>query len=164
MLDAPEILFTDFLKDEDQVQKESKSPLLRAWKGVPGYEHYRIARAPDFTLPEWLENEIDAKDLERAINDPYASGPMSGASGLAAIIIDKRISEPKRFSCVVFISRPSNRFDLYWIFKNEDLSHFTMGRHSGDVYLLELRDDRTRRICDLQFSLKQKRWACEFYN
>jgi hypothetical protein len=164
MLEAPEILFTDFIKREDQVENESKSPLLRAWKRVPGYEHYRIARAPDFKIPEWVEKERYWGDVERALDRPYDSGEMSGASGLAAIIIDKRISDPKRFSCVVLISRPSKRYDVYWIFKDEDLSHFTMGRHSGDIYLSEFLDVGTSRSCGLQYSRKLKRWACEFYS
>jgi len=163
MLDAPEIPLIDFLKQQDQVEKESHSPLVRAWKRVPGYDHYRLARAPDFKIPEWVEKEIDGRDIERAISYPYESGEMSGAEGLSVIIIDKTISDLKRFSCVVFISRPANRYDLYWIFKNEDLSHFTMGRHSGDVYLLELRDDKTRHLCDIQYSRRQRRWACDFY-
>ena len=162
--DAQETLFTDFLKQEDHVERESQSRLVQAWQRVPDYQLYRIARAADFRIPEWVKRERYWIDVERALDRPYDFGEMSGASGLAAIIIDRRISDPKRFSCVVFIVRPSKRYDGYWIFKDEDLSHFTMGRNSGNVYLSEFRDDGTERSCTLQYSGKQKRWACELYD
>jgi len=163
MVDAPEIAVAEFLREEDQVKKENESPLVRTWKKVPGWTNYRLARATDFRMPEAIEKENYWSDVERALDRSYDSGEMGGANGLAVIIIDKTTSALQRFSCVVFISRPGNRYDLYWIFKNEDLSHFTMGRHSGDVYLWEHRDDGGSRVCDIQYSRKQKRWACEFY-
>jgi hypothetical protein len=163
MLDAPEITVAEFLKEEDDVDRESEAALLRTWKRVPDSTSYRLARSTDFIIPEWVGKERYWSDVERAINHASVRGETSGAKGLAVIVVDKRLSPPQRFSCLVFVSRPGNRYDLYWIFKNEDLSHFTMGRHSGDVYLSEYREDGTTRVCDIQFSRKQKRWACEFY-
>jgi len=163
MLDAPEIAVTDFLRQQDQVNDDSQSPLVRTWKRVSGWKNYRLARSTDFRIAKWVEKEPFAQDVERRINHAYEGGEMSGATGLAVIVIDKTISAPQRYSCVVFISRPGNHYDLYWIFSNEDLSHFTMGRHSGDVYLDEYREDGSTRLCDIQYSRKQKRWACEFY-
>jgi hypothetical protein len=163
MLAAPEITVTEFLLERDQVKQPSQSSLLRAWKTIPGWNHYRLARSTDFNVPEWVQKDERWRDVERQINDPYQEGEMSGAEGLAAIFIDKTISDVKKYSCVVFISRPPNRYDVYWIFKNEDLSRLIMARHSGDVYLNEYRDDGTNRVCDIQYSYKQKRWACEFY-
>ena len=70
---------------------------------------------------------------------------------------------PECFSVAVLIKRPANRYDLYWIFQNADLTHFNMGRHSGDVYLIEYTNDEKTHVCDLQYSRKLKRWACDFY-
>jgi len=162
ILDAPEITVSEFFAMEDDIEGQ-KTSLMSAWRKIPGWKRYRIARSTDFRIPAWVEKEDYRQDVERAINHAHASGEMSGAQGLALIVVDKTISDAKRYSCVVFISRGKKLYDLYWIFKNEDLSHFTMGRHSGDVYLKEYRDDQTTRLCDIQYSRKQKRWACEFY-
>jgi len=162
MLGAPEITVSEFFGMPNEIEVETP-PLMRAWRKVPGWKRYRIARSTDFRIPAWVEKENNRQDVERAINHAYEAGEMSGAQGLALIVVDKTILDAKRHSCVVFISRGKNRYDLYWIFKNEDLSHFTMARHSGDVYLKEYRDDQTTRVCDIQYSRKQKRWACDFY-
>ncbi len=156
---TPDISVTEFLKQADMAEKENQSSLVRTWKRVPAYDHYRVSRPGDFRLPKWVEKEAYWSDIERALDHPSDFGEMGGAEGLALIIVDRTVSDAKRFSCVVFISRPGNRYDLYWIFHNEDLSHFTMGRHSGDVYLWEHRDDGTSHVCDIQWSRKQRKWA-----
>jgi hypothetical protein len=163
MLDSPEITVSEFLGKEDDVEGEKQTPLMRTWRKVPGWKNYRVARSTDFRIPAWVEKEDNWQFVERAINDAHESGEMSGAHGLALIVVDKTISDAKRHSCIVFIARAETRYDVYWIFKNEDLSHFIMSRHSGDVYLKEYRDDQTTRVCDIQYNRKQKRWACEFY-
>jgi hypothetical protein len=95
MLDAPEITVSEFLGMENDIEGE-KPPLMRAWSKVPGWKNYRIARSTDFRIPAWVEKEDNRQFVERAINDAHESGEMSGAQGLALIMVDKTISDAKR--------------------------------------------------------------------
>jgi hypothetical protein len=112
MLDPPEITVTEFLRQQDQAKNYRQSSLVGAWKTVPNWNHYRWARSTDFKMPEWIQLEGHWRDVEREINDPDEDGEMGGAHGLAAIFIDRTVSDSKGFSCVVFIFRPGNRYHI----------------------------------------------------
>lgn len=133
------------------------SGMLRAWRRVPNYQNYRMVETADLTIPGETGDEH-----ARSWSHDY--GELSGAYGLALFVVDKAISSPDRFSVAVLVKRPNERYDLYWTYQKKDLSHFIMGRHSGDVYLEEHSDDGKTHVCDLQYSRKQNRWACEFYD
>ena len=123
-----------------------------------------MVEASDFRIPEWVSRERYWSDVERATGWSHDYGELSGAYGLTLFMINRKATFPNWFSVAVLIRRSANRFDLYWIFQNADLTHFNLGRHSGDVYLIEYTNDGKTHVCDLQYSRKQKRWACEFYN
>lgn len=137
------------------------SGLLKAWKRQPGYQNYRMVEASDFRIPDWVRRDQYWPDVERATGWSSDYGEMNGAWGVVLFMVQRTATFPKWFSVAVLIKRPGNRFDLYWIFQNADLTHFNLGRHSGDVYLLEYTDDGKTRSCDLEYSRQQGRWACE---
>ena len=138
--------------------------MLRAWKQAEDYKNYRMVEASDFRIPDWVSHEYYASDVERATGWSHDYGELGGAYGLVLFMVDKTLAFPNCFSVAVLIERPARRYDLYWIFQKADLSHFTMGRHSGDVYLSKYDEDAKTHVCDIQYSRKQRRWACEFYN
>lgn len=164
ILNTPGRSVADCIKQIPFLEAGERSGMLRAWKKYPGYQNYRMVEAPDFRIPEWVSHEYYASDAARATGWSHDYGELSGAYGLVLFMVDKTLPYPNRFSIAVLIRRPANRFDLYWIFQGADLTHFTMGRHSGNVYFSEYADDRKTRACDIQYSRKQNRWACEFYN
>lgn len=136
--------------------------MLKAWKSHPGYRNFRMVEPPDFRIPEWVSREHYARDVERAIGWSHDYGELDGAYGVVLFMIDKTVNDSNRFSLAVLIRRPGNRFSLHWVFEKMDLSRVTLNRNSGDAYLMEYRDDRTTRSCDIQWSRKLNRWACEF--
>jgi len=154
----------DCIEEIPFLEKRERSGLLKAWKKVPGYRNYRMVEASDFRIPDWASREYYAGDVERATGWSHDYGELSGAYGLALFTLNTTANYPNCFAVAALIKRTSDKFDLYWIFQNADLSHFNMGRHSGDVYLIEYGDDGKTHVCDLQYSRKQRRWACEFYN
>lgn len=135
--------------------------MLKAWKSHPGYHRFRMVEPPDFRIPEWVSREYYARDVERAVGWSHDYGELGGAYGVVLFMIDKAVTDTNRFSVAVLIRRPGNKFNLYWIFERVDLSRVTLNRHSGDAYLHEYRDDGTTRSCDIQWSRKLQRWACE---
>ena len=117
--------------------------LLRAWRRVPDHDHYRIAQTYDFGEPRM----------------PHEYGEIAGAYGLAAFIVDKTRTAD-RFSLVVFIRRPANRFDVYWIYRNMDLSKYAMSRASGDIFVEYPGPDGNRTVCEIQWEKKSGKWGC----
>ena len=118
---------------------------MRAWVRVPNHDRYRVARVSDF------ENPIMTNDY----------GEMAGAYGLAALIVDRTLATPNRFSLVIFIERPANRYDIYWVYQNMNLSKYRMSRASGNLYVDEVRDDGTRAVCKIEWDRNERRWACK---
>ena len=154
----------DCIKEIPFLEATERTGLLKAWKKVPGYGNYRTVTASDFRMPDWVSREFYAGDVERATGWSHDYGELSGTYGLALFTLNRKANYPNCFGVAVLIKRTSDKFDLHWIFQDADLTHFNMGRHSGDVYLSEYGDDGKTHVCDLQYSRKQRRWACEFYN
>jgi hypothetical protein len=134
---------TQFITELPTVDKEQRLGLSRAWSRVPNNAHYRIAHFSDFGKPTMT----------------YDYGEMAGAYGLAALVVDKTLTEAK-FSLVIFIERPAGRYDIYWIYRNLDLSKYGMNRASGDIFVDYVNSDGTRGVCEIQWDRKQRRWAC----
>jgi len=162
--DHPGQSVTDCIEEIPFLKATERSGLFKAWKKVPGYRNYRMVETPDFRIPDWVSREYYAGDVERATGWSHDYGELNGTYGLALFTFNRRANYPNCFGVAVLIRRTSDKFDLYWIFQDADLTQFNMGRHSGDVYLTEYGDDGKTHVCDLQYSRKQKRWACEFYN
>ena len=127
------------------MEKEKRAGMLRTWDRVPDSNHFRVGNKSDFENPFLT----------------YDYGEMAGAYGLALLIVNKTIPNAQRFSLVIFIERPANRYDIYWIYRDMDLSKYRMSRASGDIYVDEVRKDGTRGVCEIQWSKKQRAWTCQ---
>ena len=125
------------------LKKGERLGLLRAWTRIPQHDNYRAANASEF------ENSFLIHEY----------GEMAGAYGLAALIVDKT-HDADRFSLVIFVRLPANRYDLYWIYRNMDLSKYRMSRSSGDIFVEYPLEDGTKGICEIQWNRKQRRWSC----
>jgi hypothetical protein len=134
---------TEFIKELPMVEQEERLGMLRAWTRVPNNDRYRLAQAREFTNRSMI----------------YDYGELAGAYGLAALIVDKTLNAD-RFSLLIFDRRPANRFDVYWIYRNMDLSKHSMSRASGDIFVDEVREDGTKGVCEIQWDRKKRRWAC----
>lgn len=131
----PNITVSQFLtSDFDPVDEGERAALLRAWKKVPAHENYEI------------------------LQDVY--GEIAGAHGLALIIADKSLNRSTQFSLIVFIRRPENKYDLYWIYKNENLSRVSLSRVSGDIFVSGFREDGSSLNCEIAWSRKDNKWTC----
>ena len=135
----------DLVKQLPFIGKEKSAGMLRAWAHVPNNDHYRVARRSDF------EDSFLIHDY----------GEMAGAYGLATLIVDKTIAGAERSSLVIFIERPANRYVTYWIYRNMDLSKYTMSRSSGDIVVDEVRTDGTRSVCEIQWERGERSWTCK---
>ncbi len=127
------------------MEKEKRAGILRAWDHVADYHNFRVANKSDFENPFLT----------------YDYGEIAGAYGLALLIVNKTIPSVQRFSLVIFIERPANRYDIYWIFRDMDLSKYSMTRASGDIFVDEVRKDGTRAVCQIEWSKKQREWTCQ---
>ncbi len=127
------------------MEKEKRTGMLRAWDHVANYNNFRVANKSDFENPFFT----------------YDYGEMAGAYGLALLIVNKTIQSIQRFSLVIFIERPANRYDIYWIYRDMDLSTYRMTRASGDIFVDEVRKDGTRGVCQIEWSKKRREWICQ---
>ena len=152
---------TDVIAQIPFLEKPKKSALLRLWKSVPDHEHYRAVEPNDFNIPHWVEKEFYWGDVARSTGWSSDYGEMSGAYGFIIFMVNKSITDMNRFSVLVFIERPGNRYTMHWIFRDKDLSRVNLRRHSGNVYFQEFREDGTTHSCDVQWDRKQGRWACD---
>lgn len=143
------------------LEKSKQTSLLRTWTRIPNHKAYRAVRPSDIKIPSWVKQEYYWGDVARGIGWASDYGEMSGAYGLIVFVVDKSIVDANRFSLVAFIERPGNRYTIHWIKQNEDLSRVLLGRHSGNVYLVEYLEDRKRRFCDVQWTSTTRKWGCE---
>jgi hypothetical protein len=139
----PDKSVTELITALPFLEKAERLGLLRAWARVPQHNDYRAARASEF------ENPFVTHDY----------GELAGAYGLAALVVDKT-RNADRFSLVIFVRRPANRYDLYWIYRNMDLSKYRMSRASGDIFVHYPRENGTSGVCEIQWDRNERRWAC----
>ena len=139
-----EMSLIELIKQWPFLEKEKREGMLRAWARVPKNERYRAARARDF------ENPFMTSDY----------GEIAGAFGLATLIVDKTITTAQRFSLVIFIERPGNRYDIYWIYRDMDLSKYNMSRASGDIFVEEVHEDGSKSVCEIRWDKTKRQWAC----
>lgn len=151
---------SEIIGEQPFLDKQKRPALLRAWKQIPHHDVYRAVLPSDFRIPDWVRNQPYGADVIRGTGWHSDYGEMSGAYGLIAFVIDKTVTDTNRFSVVVFIERPGNQYSVHWIKRNEDLSRVVLGRHSGNVYFQEFREDGTSRSCDVQWSRTTARWGC----
>ncbi len=118
----------------DPVSDRERKGYLLSWHKVRGHERYEVAQ--------------------------YVHGEVAGAYGLAMIITDGSSGATNRSSLIVFIERPAHRFDLYWIFKEEDLSRVSISRSSGDIWANGLRGDGSKITCEIAWSRQPNKWTC----
>jgi hypothetical protein len=146
-----DISITECLNQFPLVSSEERAGMIRAWKKVPEHDKFRKARPSDFDAAQWKESESDRS---------FDYGEIAGASGLVMFVVNKEIEKPGNLGLIVLIQRPGNRFDLYWIYHNEDLSHLTLNRLSGDVIISGSRATGTKTDCEIKWDKKQKIWTC----
>jgi len=131
----PETAVAEFLKKEfNPIEEQERAGILRAWQRVAHRETYFAG--------------------------PHEYGEIAGAWGLAMIVKDDSITSAKKSSLLAFIRRPGNRFDLYWIYRNEDLSRLGLSRLSGDIMVSGTREDGTAVNCEIAWTRKDNRWTC----
>ena len=88
-------------------------------------------------------------------------GEIAGAYGLALMVIDKTKPVDRGFGLIIFLERPGNRYDTYWIYRDANLRSFTMHRASGDIFVEEKLGDGSDKMCEIQWIRKKGQWACE---
>jgi hypothetical protein len=139
-----EVSVSDLIKQWPFIEKEKRAGMLRAWFRVPNNDHYRVAQKADF------ENPFMTSDY----------GELAGAYGLATLIVDKSASSSNRMSLIIFVDRPDNRSDIYWIYRDKDLSKYRMSRASGDIFVDEVHEDGSKSVCEIRWDKKEGTWAC----
>jgi len=118
----------------DPLEAWERAAALRTWNTVPSHENYEIRQ--------------------------NVYGEIAGAYGLALVIVDKSLASSSRFSLIVFIRRPRNKYDLYWIYKNADLSRVSLNRVSGDIFVSGIREGGSSLNCEIAWSRKDNKWTC----
>jgi hypothetical protein len=160
----PHVSVAEFIKNMNGISVEDeKGAMLKAWKRVADYDKYGVARVEDFRIPERFRKERYWGDIEGALEHPYMSGEMNGNynENLALLAVDRARTDPERFSIILFIGRAANRYEVHWLYRNRDLSRYTISRHSGNIYLQEFREDGTTSACDIQWDSGLKAYTCK---
>ena len=139
-----ELSVSDLIKQWPFIEKEKRAGMLHAWSRVPNNAHYRVAQKGDF------ENPFMTSDY----------GELAGAYALATLIVDKTAPGPKRMSLIIFVERQDNRSDIYWIYRDMDLSKYRMSRASGDIFVDEVHEDGSKSLCEIRWDKKERTWAC----
>jgi hypothetical protein len=127
------------------VEKERQAGMLRAWARVPRNSRFRIAQPGDFENP--------------SMTSEY--GEIAGANGLAVLIVDTTAADHQGMSLIIFIERPGHRSDIYWIYRDMDLSKYRMSRSSGDILVERPKPDQGSAICEIQWDRSLKQWTCK---
>jgi hypothetical protein len=153
----------EFIKGLNLFDENDKAAMLRAWKRVTDDSKYRVARADDFRIPERFKKESYWSDVEHALERPYMSGEMNGNynDNLALLAVDQTRTDAERFSIILFIGRASKAYEVHWLYRDKDLSRYTINRHSGDIYLQEFREDGTSSACDIEWDSGLKNYTCK---
>jgi hypothetical protein len=156
-----EVSVEEFLRHVELLREDRRAGLLRAWRRVEGWKNFRVADASDFKTPGPAGGGASGV-LGLPVNS-YQVGEIGGNYGdnLAAVVVDETKAGPDRFGVALFVERAGGRYSFYWVQRDRDLSRATLNRHSGNVNLVELREDGTRRSCDIEWTREQGRWACE---
>ena len=141
----PDQSVKDFIPGVWPLSKERLAGLRRAWASIPRNSDFRVARSDDFGEPRRV----------------YDYGEIAGAYGLALMVIDKTKPVDSRFGLIIFVERPGNRYDTYWIYRDTNLRSFTMQRASGDIFVEEKLGDGSSKTCEIQWIRKKGQWSCE---
>ena len=139
----PEQSVKDFISGVWPLTKERAAGLRRAWARVPRNSDYRVARSADFGEARMVHNY----------------GEIAGAYGLALMIVNKTKTNNDRFSLVIFIERPGDRYSLYWIYRDRDLRASRLSRSSGSLFVET--SEKSREVCRIQWTRSKGEWTCE---
>lgn len=139
----PEQSVKDFLSGVWPLSKERVVGLRRAWARVPRNSDFRVARSDDFGEPRMV----------------YNYGEIAGAYGLALLIVNKTKTDKDRYSLVIFIERPGDRYSLYWIYRDTDLGSSKLSRSSGSLFVET--GEKSREVCRIQWTKSKGQWTCE---
>lgn len=144
---GPEVSVTDFISTLPELKSEEARGIRSAWTGIPKHGQYRVVRSDEF------QDSIK----------PYEYGEIAGAYGLALLIANRTKHDNDRFSLIIFIRRPGNRYDTYWIFRDMDLRGYSLSRASGSVYVEDKLEGKRRTNCRIEWSKAKRQWNCNPY-
>jgi hypothetical protein len=134
-LKEPEITVSQFLNNVfDPLESWERSAASRMWERIPDHENYQVSR--------------------------YDYGEIAGAYGLALVTVDMTPNLSDRLGLLVFIRRTGHKYDLYWIYKNDNVSELTLNRASGDIFVTGTREDGSSINCEIAWSRKENKWTC----
>ncbi|HMH45795.1 MAG TPA: hypothetical protein VK557_20065 [Pyrinomonadaceae bacterium] len=140
----PEMSVNELIKEWPFIEEEKRKGMLQAWSRVPNNYDYRVAQKADF------EHSFMMSDY----------GELAGAFGLVTLIVKKAATGTNRMSLIIFVERPRNRSDIYWIYRDMDLSKYQMSRASGDIFVDEIHEDESKSVCEIRWDKKERTWAC----
>jgi hypothetical protein len=91
------------------------------------------------------------------------SGAMNGNNheNLVMLAVDQTRTDTQRFAIILFVGRATKAYEVHWLWRDEDLSRYAIGRHSGDIYLEEFREDGAHSVCDIEWESRLKSYACK---
>jgi hypothetical protein len=134
----------DLIQTWPFIDDQRRRGMLRAWARVPSNLRFRVAKHSDF------QNSFLTTDY----------GELAGASGLATMIMDKTAGS-RKMSLIIFVDRPGNRSDLYWIYRDTDLSLYRLSRSSGDLLVEEPQPNGGSSTCEIEWDRSQRHWTCK---
>jgi hypothetical protein len=125
----------EFLRNQFNPSAEpERTAIRRLWSRVPARENYYLKQAE--------------------------YGEIAGAYGLALLVVAETATTPKKSGLLVFIRRPRNRYDSYWIYRDEDFAKIEMSRASGNIFVRGARQDGTTIDCTIGWSRRDNKWTC----
>lgn len=153
--------------EQDITLNRDISWMKETWKRFIADGRYCLPNAQQFDIPESAKKDkYRAMDLESLIKQPYTYGSFTKDllnQDFIAIVIDKTLPPPNNFSVVIFPEPKDGKTvpKPYWLFKNQDLSHSTVGGASNMIVLSQYADDGTSKGCFVNWNEQLKQPSCD---
>lgn len=156
---------TEVLSVPVNIHGEMPENLRDEWQKFTASGQYRLAQASDRTFSEEAKKQSAGHGI--SFYD-YAWGDLNfpkrvGNDYLAAIVVDTTKTDSNKFSLVIFnpIKDSKDKYELNWLYRDQDLSKSTINRASGELYVSKYSDDGSRKSCSVKWNPKTKKFECD---
>lgn len=145
------------------IRGEFPENLRDEWENFTASGQYRLAQASDMTFSEEAKKQAGSGTSFYA----YAWGDLNYPKRveddhLAAIVVDKTKTDTNKFGLVIFspIKDSKDKYEINWLYRDQDLSKSTVNRASGELYVAKYSDDGSRQSCSVKWNPKIKKFEC----
>jgi hypothetical protein len=159
----------DIKRSTDPTEVTGKMPqhIEKPWREFIASGQYRLAQMSDMNFSPTAKSQLPGKGETPLPLYDYAWGDLNYSKRieddhLAAIVVDTTKNDVNRFGLVIFspVKGKHEEYNINWLYRNVDLSKFTVNRASGDLYVTQYSDDGRQSSCSVKWNKKLKTFEC----